>query len=433
MSVLPKKLAFGSMKSRAKARSSRVSITPDSATSFNPGQNLTFRLPSAGQGVYIDTSSLALAFTVKNKKDKTFELNSQASCFIARKVEAQQSVISDINEYGVLCEMVHDAQVSKDQRIQSMSITAGQDRVDPRKGATLAISGATGDDEGKDELRVSTGLIGGLLAQGNSRYVPCGLSSPLTLQLFLQSAVRAVVWESGTTGVVDSDIELHSWTLDYNTVELDAATNAALLASTGGVQRVMLDDFTHTQTSIAQHATAHTPILPFQKSSLKSYFCCLFPQGITQDASSYSLNGRTRSTVTGFQFSKDGMLMPQARPISAAVTSNYGEFFNEFLGAFHITPGALHEHSMTQDEWKKNHAGETVSGTTTGAFAIGFNLDDYLGVNEQIFGGAQTIASTISPVITLAPGGKDVTAHHFGMFDSVVTINSMTGGIEVAA
>ena len=59
MSVLPKKLAFGQMKSRAKARSTRVSITPDSATSFNPGQNLTFRLPSAGQGVYIDTSSLA--------------------------------------------------------------------------------------------------------------------------------------------------------------------------------------------------------------------------------------------------------------------------------------------------------------------------------------------------------------------------------------
>jgi hypothetical protein len=125
MSVLPKKLAFSTMKSRAKARQTRVSITPDSATSFNPGQNLTFRLPASGQGVYIDTSSIALSFTVKNKKDKSFALNSAASCFIARKVEAAQSVISDINEYGVLCEMIHDAQVSTSQRKNSMSITSG--------------------------------------------------------------------------------------------------------------------------------------------------------------------------------------------------------------------------------------------------------------------------------------------------------------------
>jgi hypothetical protein len=189
MSVLPKKLAFSTMKSRAKARQTRVSITPDSATSFNPGQNLTFRLPASGQGVYIDTSSIALSFTVKNKKDKSFALNSAASCFIARKVEAAQSVISDINEYGVLCEMIHDAQVSTSQRKNSMSITSGTSHAHTRQGADLAAAVGTS----YDSLRVSTGLIGGLLAQGNSRYVPCGLSSPLTLQLFLQSAVRAVV------------------------------------------------------------------------------------------------------------------------------------------------------------------------------------------------------------------------------------------------
>ena len=346
MSVLPKKLAFGQMKSRAKARSTRVSITPDSATSFNPGQNLTFRLPSAGQGVYIDTSSIALAFTIKNKKAKSFKLNSSASCFIARKVEAQTSVISDINEYGVLCEMIHDAQVSADQRKHSMSITAGTGTGSAREGATLAAaSGST-----YAELRVSTGLIGGLLAQGNSRYVPCGLSSPLTLQLFLQSAKRAVVWEAGTTGVDDTSIVLKEWTLSYNTVELDAATNAALLASTGGVQRIMLDDFCHTQTSIPAGTTAHTPILPFQKSSLKSYFACLFNQDQAQIAVSHSLNARTRSTVTGFQFSKDGVLMPQAKPVSAELTSNYGEFFNEWLGAFHITPGSLHETSVQKSD-----------------------------------------------------------------------------------
>ena len=220
-------------------------------------------------------------------------------------------------------------------------------------------------------------------------------------------------------------------TLDYNTVELDAATNAALLASTGGVQRVMLDDFTHTQTSIPAGSTAHTPILPFQKSSLKSYFACLFNQNQTQSATAHSLNARTRSTVTGFQFSKDGVLMPQARPVSAPIASNCGEFFNEWLGAFHITPGSLHQTSVSKSEWKLVMAA-AVAGTP-GAFTIAMNLDDYLGVNEQIFGGAQTIASTISPVITLAPGAVLMAVHHFGMFDSVVTINSMTGQIEVAA
>ena len=428
MSVLPKKLAYSQMKSRAKARNVRVSITPDSATSFNPGQNLTFRLPSAGQGVYIDTSSIALAFTVKNLKDKKFKLNSSASCFISRKVESAQAVISDVNEYGVLCEMIHDAQVSVTQRKHSMSITQGTSNSSQREGAELAIAGDAG---GADSLRVSTGLIGGLLAQGNSRYVPCGLSSPLTLQLFLQSAVRAVVWDTGTTGVVDSDIQLHSWTLDYNTVELDAATNAALLASTGGIQRIMFDDYTHTQTSIATGSTAHTPILPFQKSSLKSYFACLFNQAQTQSATAHSLNARTRATVTGFQFSKDGQLMPQARPVSAPIGSNCGEFFNEWLGAFHITPGSLHETSVDLADWKRVVA--SGADGTPGAFVIAYNLDDYLGVNDSIFGGQQTISSTISPVITLSPTTLPLAVHHHAMFDSVVTVNSMTGQIEVAA
>ena len=126
--------------------------------------------------------------------------------------------------------------------------------------------------------------------------------------------------------------------------------------------------------------------------------------------------------------------MPQAKPVSAELTSNCGEFFNEWLSAFHITPGSLHETSVTQAEWKLNVASHaTTFAGTPGAFTIAMNLDDYLGVNEQIFGGAQTIASTISPVITLATGCVPLTAHHFGMFDSVVTINSMTGQIEVAA
>jgi hypothetical protein len=324
--------------------------------------------------------------------------------------------------------MIHDAQVSVTQRKHSMSITQGTSNSNQREGAELAIAGDAG---GADSLRVSTGLIGGLLAQGNSRYVPCGLSSPLTLQLFLQSAVRAVVWDTRTTGVVDSDIQLHSWTLDYNTVELDAATNAALLASTGGIQRIMFDDFTHTQTSIATGSTAHTPILPFQKSSLKSYFACLFNQAQTQSATAHSLNARTRATVTGFQFSKDGQLMPQARPVSAPIGSNCGEFFNEWLGAFHITPGSLHETSVDLADWKRVVA--SGADGTPGAFVIAYNLDDYLGVNDSIFGGQQTISSTISPVITLSPTTLPLAVHHHAMFDSVVTVNSMTGQIEVAA
>ena len=87
------------------------------------------------------------------------------------------SVISDINEYGVLCEMIHDAQVSSDQRKHSMSITAGTGTGTAREGATLAAY----DGTTYDELRVSTGLIGGLLAQGNSRYVPCGQCAESTM------------------------------------------------------------------------------------------------------------------------------------------------------------------------------------------------------------------------------------------------------------
>ena len=113
-----------------------------------------------------------------------------------------------------------DAQCSNDQRVSSLGALAGaQPHYSGGAGTTsqtvrrgeqvaAAVSGVPG------ELEVQIGLIGGLLANSTQRYVPLSLSSPLTLQLYLESAARAVVWATGTTAAQSANnlvVKLSGW------------------------------------------------------------------------------------------------------------------------------------------------------------------------------------------------------------------------------
>lgn len=436
MSALPRQLNFSNQKVRATARNTLVSVHPDSGTSFNPGDNLTFRLPVNGAGRYLDTDSIQIKFTVENKHAaKKFYLNSTGAGFITRKVESQQTTLSDITGYNVLSELVLDAQCSAAQRLDSLGVMAGGSKVlsslSARHGAEVAATTGT--------LDVQIGLLGGLLANSTSRYVPLSLSSPLTLQLYLESAARAVKWEDSTADSVvsNTDIVLSGWEMFYQVVELDAATNAMLVQSSGGVQSIMCDDYINTQTQAAIGITSHSPIVPFQKSSLKSMFCCMFDNAFQQKANAYCLNNRTRSKISAFQMNVDGAVRP-SRPITTKATANAGEFYQQFLNAFHITPGSLHQVSMTAAEWAKEMPIQTSGGTESkehpGAFAIGYDLDSYMGTSETSYGGLMSLSSTVSPMLTFSPATDSaLSIQYFGMFDSIITCDTTTGILSVAS
>jgi len=438
MSVLPRQLNYLSTKSRATAGNNLVSVHPDSGTSFNCGDNLTFRLPVNGAGRYLDTDSIQIKFKIENHSAKAFHLNSTASCFINRKVEAQTGVLSDITNYNVLSELVLDAQCSDAQRVSSMSVLAGAQPhytsvgavgQTTRKGDSVgnAVSGVPGERE------VQIGLIGGLLANSTQRYVPLSLSSPLTLQLYLESAARAVVWGAGTTAAecANTLVKLTGWEMFYNVVSLDSATNA-MLVNSSPVQSIMVDDYINAQTQIPQGITSHSPIIPFQKSSLKSMFVCMFDQVNQQNQLSYCLNNRTRAQISSFQMNVDGSVRP-SRPISCSATSSAGEFYQNFLNGFHITPGSLHQVSFSKAEWTKVME-STDADDLPGAFAIAYDLDSYMGLSETTYGGLNSLSSTVSPMLGFNPAtANNLSVQHFGMFDSVISCDTTTGILSLAS
>lgn len=434
MSVLPRQLNYANTKARATATNRLVSVHPDSGTSFNCGDNLTFRLPVNGAGKYLDTDSIQIRFTVENHSTETFALNSTASCFVNRKVEAQMNVLSDITNYNVLSELVLDAQCSTNQRKDSLSVLSGAaaaletTTLSCRRGKT--VSAKAGGVAGK--LDVQMGLIGGLLANSTQRYVPLSLSSPLTLQLYLETAARAVVWQTGDAAqAINSKVVLSGWEMFYSVVELDAATNAMLVASSP-IQSMMTDDYVNAQTQCALGVTAHSPIVPFQKSSLKSMFTLMFDNEHQQAATAYCLNNRTRSTLSAFQMNIDGSVRP-SRPITAKPTSTGAEFYQNFLNAFHITPGSLHQVSFTEAEWIKKMDDDT-AGDKPGAWAIGYDLDSYMGLSDTTYGGVNSLSSTLSPMLTFSPATDSALAvQHFGLFDSIISCDTSTGILSLAS
>ena len=421
---LPQGLNYNAQKARASARQRLISITPDSGTSFSMGQSVSFRLPTA-QGQYIDTSTVQLQFSLTNNHGtKHLKCSSSGSCVIARKIERQAQVISDIGPgYNQLVEILLDTQMGAQQRVSSNAITSGNDATHARLGLSHA-AGAT------KVYRI--GLYGGLLG-GASKYVPCNLSSSMVLELDLETAVRAFVWEAGTTSLTDASVTLSNLELTYNTVELPAEMDRMLLASSP-VQTVMIEDFQTTTTTMAAGATAHNTVLPFNKSSMKSYFAAMFLQSQSNTPTLSCINNRARSQLTSFQVNIGGLMFPdKALTMVNNHALDHGAVFftNALLAVGHITPNEVHHTSMLLADWK------TVTSTAAadpGSFFVGVDTDSFVGVSSGVYSGKNTLNTNFSPTYQFGAGAETggLLFRHFCCFDSVVSIDSSTGLISVS-
>ena len=420
---LPQGLNYNAQKARASARQRLITITPDSGTSFTMGQNLSFRLPTSQS--YIDTSTVQLKFSITNacgEAGKKLYLCSTANCVIARKTERQAQVISDIGPgYNQLVEILMDTQMGFQQRITSNAITAGNDTTDARLGDEIS----TGHTK---EFQI--GLYGGLLG-GASKYVPCNLSSSMVLELELETAVRAFIWDTTATPT-DAFAVLAGFELSYNTVELPAEMDRMLLASSP-VQTIMCEDFQTTTTTMPGGATAHTAALPFNKSSMKSYFAGMFHQDESNSKTTSCINNRARSTLTSFQVNVGGVMFPdKAITMKNAPDYDHGASFftNALLAVGHITPNEVHHTSMEKHDWKQANG----TAANPGSFFVGVDTDSFVGVSSGVYSGKNTLNTNFSPVYEFGAGvdAGGLLFRHFCCFDSVVSVDSSTGLISVS-
>ena len=420
---LPQGLNYASQKARASARQRLISITPDSGTSFSMGQSVSFRLPTA-QGQYIDTSTVQLQFSLKNNHpSKHLKCSSSGSCVIARKIERQAQVISDIGPgYNQLVEILLDTQMGAQQRVSSNAITSGNDSSHPRLGLSHAA-------QATKVYRI--GLYGGLLG-GASKYVPCNLSSSMVLELELETAVRAFVWEAATAAA-DASATLSNLELTYNTVELPAEMDRMLLGASP-VQTIMCEDFQTTTTTMAAGATAHNAVLPFNKSSMKSYFAAMFLQTQSNTTTLSCINNRARSQLTSFQVNIGGLMFPdKALTMLNNADHDHGAVFftNALLAVGHITPNEVHHTSMGVADWKEV---ASAAAGTPGSFFVGVDTDSFVGVSSGVYSGKNTLNTNFSPTYQFGSGAETggLLFRHFCCFDSVVSIDSSTGLISVS-
>jgi len=71
-----------------------------------------------------------------------------------------------------------------------------------------------------------------------------------------------------------------------------------------------------------------------------------------------------------------------------------------------------------------------------GAWAIGFDLDSYMGISDTTYGGVNTLSSTFSPMFTFGTplaADKQLSVLHIGMFDAVVSCDTASGILSVAS
>jgi len=111
----------------AVANTYQLQVEPTNAREFNMSSQIILQVPTRAR-CYADLASSKISFDVVNADGHSVALDTQAGCVFDRvDTKIAGSVLSSIQNYGLLSNFVYDCQMSKEQRTGSFAIESGND------------------------------------------------------------------------------------------------------------------------------------------------------------------------------------------------------------------------------------------------------------------------------------------------------------------
>jgi len=449
--ALPVGLDFkSSIKSTsAVANTYQLQVEPTNAREFSMSSQIILQVPTRAR-CYADLASSKISFDVVNGDGHKIKLDSQAGCVFDRvDTKIAGSVLSSIQNYGLLSNFVYDCQMSKEQRTGSFAIESGNSDatvvVATNTGTVVAdgtvaytnevITGAGSARAGvvlepATYRTVSHSLIGGIFS--SNRFLPLDLASELELDLYLNTAKRAFVCEDDD--IVDTNVFIRNVKLTMMVVELDGPTNAAV--SAGGYD-FMMSDFSTSVSTVEALATEHSVIIPARYSMLKSLYhlpqvqteTALFSAGSQTVRSRGNCGGttgaRTGGTIQEYYVSVGGVQYPSQH-------MKNDNFYSKLLESWHYNLYDSHSVSFSPGEWEAK-SGITADGAA-GAFAIGLDLETVRNTGDKLLSGLRTTSSVVQPhfLFNTAPGAN-MTMTHIAHFDVLARVDPVTKLIQISS
>jgi hypothetical protein len=455
--MLPKNLKYGTKIESAVARSSRVNIQPQGASSYVPNDTIIFNIPTRNNLVMVPNESylkFQVVFT-SGAASNVFRWDSCGAHGIIQRIRvfSGSNLLQDLDNYGMLAKMLFDLQQPMDGVYGKQNILCGT-RADlsvatPASAAAqniAAIHANSGErlfNAGStDNTFVGNGgstqpavyclnlisLVGSLCS---SSYIPLFAMTSAPLRVEIQLVPNALNACACLTGTTTNSFTITNCEYVANMIELGDSALQTIYSSLGGepLQFVVPDfrNYQFTQTLAASKTQVAFPI-PAKFTSLKALFVSVRDKGTgAQTFFPYS------SVSIGFDeyyFRLGATTVPSKNPTTLA------ECFAEVVKAIGSIGDINYQPSIDKASYSlatsvannDNSTAGTTSSVNSGSFFIGVDLENYASADKSsIFSGYNSNNDDTYLFLTLTPtAGVTLRFDSFANFDTVVVCENQT-------
>lgn len=269
--VLSRELDLSEYKGIQPAKSRRISVFPDNATSYTSSASnadIFFSIPGVQRGMVI-TSSTQLVFEVTANAtfatDPVMSLcnGSGSSLIQALETVVQNQSVENLLNYNVYAALLQDLQPLG----RSTTIGTILNGATSTLKAGIKLNGATTVDG--PVVRCAIPLHSAVLGTGAQNF--CPLVDGIRLRMTMATTAVGMLFGNSTAYTAGSTVyKLSNIALQLEVMDLDAGTYSALLNQAGGVLKQHCVAANNFQATIAASSAANSILIPARYSSVKA-------------------------------------------------------------------------------------------------------------------------------------------------------------------
>ena len=428
--VISREIDLTEFKGVSPARSRRISVQPDNASTYTSSEStadIFFSIP-ASRNSFIATNATTLAFnilsnlTFSTATTSSLSNGSGSSVIQAVEVVIQNQQVENILNYATYAAIVEDLQPL--ERFKSVGSILNGATTTLKAGST--ISAATTVDG--TAIRCALPLYSAVLGAGAEQY--CPMVDGIRVKVTLAKTTDALTFANTTAITAAACVyKLSNIALQLEVMDFDSMTMSALVAQGGGILKLHGTAVNNYQSTLAA-STANSILIPARFSSVKALLCAFrVSANIATPATENVCGDRILPQISQYFFTVDGANVPPV-PVQVATSATVvfaGEALQEVTKVFGATNSTQFQTVFAQ----ANYA--DLAGTSgTGSFLIGQNFEAQDSAGSALISGRDLNSSNVYLNLTHYASATASVVDTYALYDIVVSFNMMDGSVSMS-
>lgn len=428
--VISRELDLSEFKSISPARSRRISVFPDNATSYNSSTSTAdvfFSIPSSRNSfVVCNASQIVFDITANTTftTDPVLSLSNGNGSSVIQSLETivQNQSVENLLNYNVYANLIADLQ-PLGRSTTTGTILAGATST---LKAGIKLNGATTVDG--PVVRCSLPLYSGVLGVGAEQY--CPLVDGIRLRMTMANTDTALKY-ANITAYTTSQYKISNFAIQLEVMDLDAMTMSALVQQSGGILKQHITCVNNYQATIGASTTANSILIPARFSSVKALLTTFrLSANLSAPAIYNAVGDRVLPQISSYFFNVDGANIPSV-PIRVATSASFvypGEVLSEVMKIF----GASNQVSFDA-VFNATQFGELTGTTGTGSFFLGTNFESMDSAGNALISGRDLNSSNVYLNITqYGSSSLACVVDTFALYDVVLSYNMQDGSVSMS-